>query len=271
MMMLAYARRLRDIGLSVFPIPVGTKTPVIAWKPYQDRLATDDELAAWFSDGPSNLGIVTGALSGVVVIDMDNERARYYLLRHRHLPRTPWHTQTPRGWHLWFAHPGFPIANRSGLQTEFGRLSIDLRGDGGYVLAGGSLHPSGTVYRTSVHPPRPDLPRFWPNWLEPVKPPKTKTAANGTPVPPRFGDAFLVERARRYLAAIPPPIIGAGSDALTLKAACRLVRGFELLAVDAEELLWEWAGNRDGWDRAWIAEKVRNAERYGREVMGGLR
>ena len=145
-----------------------------------------------------------------------------------------------------------------------------MRGDGGYVLAGGSLHPNGTVYRTTVRPPRADLPRFWPNWLESVKPPEDRPST-GAPPPPCTGDAFLVERARRYLAAIPPPVIGAGSDAQTLKAACRLVRGFGLLDADAEDFLWEWAGHRDGWDREWIAAKVRNAERYGREAIGGLR
>ena len=272
MMMLGYATRLRDAGLSVFRIPLGTKVPDTPWKVYQDRLATDDELRAWFQDEPANLGIVTGAISGVVVIDLDNEPARQYLLRHRHLPYTPWQSQTSKGWHLWFAHPGFPVANRAGVQTPAGRLPIDLRGDGGYVLAGGSVHPTGAVYRSTVEPPRPVLPRFWPNWLEPVKLPKGKTTSPAAPAPPRFGDAFLLERARRYLAAIPPPLIGQGSDVLTFKAACRLVRGFGLLAADAEALLWDAFGNREGWTRDWIAEKVSNADKRSQgEAIGGLR
>ena len=53
----------------------------------------------------------------------------------------------------------------------------------------------------------------------------------------------------RYLAAIPRPEIGAGSDVATLYAACRLVRGFALTRADAEALLWEWAGGRPGWTR----------------------
>jgi hypothetical protein len=40
---------------------------------------------------------------------------------------------------------------------------------------------------------------------------------------------------------------------------------------DAIELLWEWAGNRDGWTRDWVAAKVRNASSYGTEPIGGLR
>jgi hypothetical protein len=270
MSMLDYARRLRDAGLSVFRIPLGQKVPNTPWKPFQTRLATDDELLAWFRDEPSNLGIVTGAISGVVVIDCDDKRAAHYLLRQRHLPYTPWQTQTPRGWHLWFAHPGFPVPNSAGIKSPHGDLKIDLRGDGGFVIGHGSLHPTAAVYRSTVAPPRPALPRFWPGWLEPVKQPKGKPTGH-TPAPPRFGDTFLMERARRYLAAIPPPVIGAGSDALTLKAACRLVRGFELQSADAEELLWDWCGNREGWTREWVVEKIRNAERYGREAIGGLR
>lgn len=47
----------------------------------------------------------------------------------------------------------------------------------------------------------------------------------------------VVERARRYLAAIPQPEIGSGSDTATLYAACRLVRGFGLSPDAAEALL----------------------------------
>jgi len=75
----------------------------------------------------------------------------------------------------------------------------------------------------------------------------------------------------QYLATIPRPEIGSGSDAATLYAACRLVRGFGLDAADAESLLWKWAGDRPGWTRDWVARKVAHAQRYGTEAIGGLR
>ncbi len=87
--------------------------------------------------------------------------------------------------------------------------------------------------------------------------------------PPRGGD--LLDRARKYLDAIPAPEIGHGSDVATLSAACRLVRGFALSAADAEELLWAWAGARPGWTRDWIRRKVAHAEKYGTETRGALR
>ena len=74
----------------------------------------------------------------------------------------------------------------------------------------------------------------------------------------------------RTLAAIPPPTIGQGSDAATLYAACRLVRGFALSSADAAALLWEWAGGRPG-DARMGARKVTHAERsQGTEAIRGL-
>jgi hypothetical protein len=81
----------------------------------------------------------------------------------------------------------------------------------------------------------------------------------------------VMDRAQRYLSAIPRPEIGFGSDAATLYAACRLVRGFELSHGDATDLLWNWAGGRPGWTREWLAQKVQHAERYGTEAVGALR
>ena len=81
----------------------------------------------------------------------------------------------------------------------------------------------------------------------------------------------MLDRARKYLAAIPVPVIGHGSDTATLYAACRLVRGFGLTDSDASALLWEWAGNRPGWTRLWIDQKVKNAQQHGTEPIGALR
>lgn len=273
---LAIARRYLALGFSVIPVPRPRpgvpkgqpgdgKVPILAWKEFQSRRPTDEELAFWFSGEPMNLAVVTGAISGVVVVDADDEPARLWCVRH--LPYTPWQTRTNGGCHLWFRHPGVLVSNRARLETSDGRLKIDLRADGGYVVAPGSVHASGVIYREAGDWTRPiaDLPCFWRGWLQrpnrPSREPKPTIRPTGE----------VVERARRYLAAIPLPVIGAGSDAATFSAACRLVRGFDLDAATVEQLLWEWAGNRDGWTRQWIARKVASAERSGREPVGGLR
>lgn len=200
----------------------------------------------------------------MVVIDADSPDALSWCVRR--LPYTPWQTETARGFHLWYRHPGVRVANRAHVETEQGRLAIDVRGDGGYVIAPGSIHASGVEYAEAGDwtTPREYVPWFRPKWLEsrrPVTQPRRTLRPTGR----------VIDRARMYLAAIPCPEIGAGSDNATLYAACRLVRGFGLCPTDAEMLLWDWAGGRPGWTRDWIAKKVAHADRYGTEPMGALR
>jgi hypothetical protein len=272
--LLTLARRYHALGFSVIPIrpPCGNgqrddgKLPALAaWREYQTRLATDDELVAWFSREPLNLAIVTGAISGIVVVDADNLDALRYCTRR--LPYTPWQTQTGHGFHLYYRYPSVRVGNTARLKTDGGRLAIDVRGDGGYVIAPGSHHASGVVYRTAGDwtAPRAQVPVFWAGWL--ARPPRPPTPTPRAPRP----SGELVARARAYLAAIPAPVIGQGSDAACFTVACRLVRGFELSSADAGALLWEWCGGRPGWTREWVEQKVAHAERYGAEPMGGLR
>ena len=262
-------------GLSVIPVPLPRpgvpagqpgdgKVPAIAWREFQSRVPTELELRAWFST-EQNIAIVTGGLSGVVVVDADSPESVRYVTRR--LTYTGWQTQTSRGFHLFYRHPGVRVPNRARIKTEDGTLAIDVRGDGGYVIAPGSLHASGFVYREAGDwtDARETLPVFWLGWLHRPRPPSPAASS----LPRLHGD--VVDRARRYLAAIPRPEIGQGSDVATLSAACRLVRGFDLSADEAVALLWDWAGNRPGWTRPWIAAKVQHALRYGTEPIGALR
>jgi hypothetical protein len=185
------------------------------------------------------------------------------------VPAIPWRdyqTRLPTDDEItdWFREP-MNIAIVTGAVSNI--VVIDVRGDGGFVIAPGSMHASGAEYQCAGDWTKPlsELPHFWPGWLQ--RP--TRTSVQRTP--PVFTSTNMTERARRYLAAIPPPDIGAGSDAATLSAACRLVRGFELSAGEAESLLWEWCGGRPGWTREWVARKVVHAERYGTEPIGALR
>jgi hypothetical protein len=237
--------------------------PAIAWRTYQKRRPTAREIDTWFGAVPMNLAVITGPVSGVVVVDADDPEALRWLVRR--LPWTPWQTQTARGFHLWYRHPGVRVPNRARVDTGVGTLKLDVRGDGGYVIAPGSVHASGAPYRQAGDwsEPRTRVPVFWPGWL--ARPPRPGV----TPRQP-LTDCDPLSRARAYLAVMPKPEIGSGSDAATLYAACRLVRGFALSVVDAEALLWEWTGGRPGWTREWVAQKVSHAQRYGTEAIGSL-
>lgn len=81
----------------------------------------------------------------------------------------------------------------------------------------------------------------------------------------------VLERARRYLAAVPPAVAGQRGDARTFHVCCRLARGFGLVTGDALSLLADWnAGCAPPWSERELLAKLDHANRYGREPIGGL-
>lgn len=140
----AYMQR----GLSVVPIEPRAKRPLISWERYQRERASRAEVGRWFERWPdANVGIVTGTVSGLVVLDIDprhgGEESLLELEKaHDHLPETVQAITGGGGRHLYFAHPGGIVRNRVGIAP-----GIDLRGDGGLVVAPPSIHPSGKRYR----------------------------------------------------------------------------------------------------------------------------
>jgi hypothetical protein len=140
---LAYAAR----GWSVVPIEPAGKRPLAAWLPFQQRIATREEIVRWYRHWPrANVGIVTGAVSGLVVLDVDPHHGGADSLdglfaRHGGLQPTVEVVTGGGGCHLYFSHPGGTIHNKAGLLP-----GVDFRGDGGCVVAPPSLHVSGKRY-----------------------------------------------------------------------------------------------------------------------------
>ena len=126
-----------------------TGHPKRTWDPYQARLPTEDEVITWWELCPdANIGIVTGEISGIVVLDLDGLE----VAQHREIPTTPI-SLTGNGMHIFFRHP-------SGQVHSFRRPGMDLKADGGYVVAPPSIHPSGRRYQWQLGP-----------FIEPIPPP----------------------------------------------------------------------------------------------------
>ncbi len=128
------------MGLSI--VPVGKdKVALIKWEEFQKRHPTKDEVEQWFQKWPdANIAIVTGQVSGVVVIDFDTPDA-LAIGKAKGLPNTPM-VQTARGYHAYLKY-------REGVRNFQKRADlpgIDLRGDGGYVVAPPSVHENGHIY-----------------------------------------------------------------------------------------------------------------------------
>ena len=135
---------------SVLPLRPREKRPLIQWEPLQTALPSAADIDMWFERWPdANIGIVTGEISNLVVLDIDPNHGGDASLerleqRFAPLPATIEATTGGGGRHLYFAHPGGLIRNRAGIAQ-----GIDLRSDGGYVVAPPSIHPSGKRYAWS--------------------------------------------------------------------------------------------------------------------------
>jgi len=140
---LAYAAR----GWSVIAMQSCGKRPLVVWREYQQRIAGQDEIARWFRRWPdANVGIVTGRISGIVVVDVDArhggpDSVAAAEARHGPLPATVEVATGGGGRHLYYVHPGLAMANRVAMLP-----GVDLRGDGGCIVAPPSVHPNGRRY-----------------------------------------------------------------------------------------------------------------------------
>lgn len=124
-------------GLSV--IPTHNKVPVIkSWKVFQVRIPNEDDLLEWSGTFPSGLAVVTGDISGVCVVDIDNLE----MLLVREWPETV-RVETGRGVHLYFQYPvGKYIKSESGILP-----GIDMKAMGGLATLPPSQHVStGKIY-----------------------------------------------------------------------------------------------------------------------------
>lgn len=135
-------------GWSVIPIEARGKRPLAPWLEYQQRRAGAAQIRKWFATRTkANVAIVTGAISDLVVLDIDvthggKESLRRLEHEHGDLPRTVEAITGSGGRHFYFSHPTGVVRNRAGLTQ-----GIDLRGDGGCIVAPPSVHHSGKRYR----------------------------------------------------------------------------------------------------------------------------
>lgn len=125
-----------------------------------------DRIWTWWRRWPdANIGIRTGQESGLVVLDVDLQHGGEASLdaleaSYDRLPPTLTAHSGGGGRHLYFLHPGRRVSNSASLG---GFAGLDMRGDGGYIVAPPSLHQGGQRY-TWEEPPRPLA--ALPPWLQ---------------------------------------------------------------------------------------------------------
>src|ERR1700693_4123492 len=140
------AMRSLDAGLAVFPAREGGKDPACRGGCRDATRSRDRVIRHWRQHPSHNYGIATGKASEIFVVDIDGSKGEASLraLCAKYSPLPPTVTViTANGRHLYFRTGGVVVGSSTGKLGP----DLDVRGDGGYVIGAGSVHPSGQLFR----------------------------------------------------------------------------------------------------------------------------
>lgn len=152
----------------IIPTDPGAKKPYYGFTykdRYGDTLPAREVVENWeeWNKPGVRVGTRTGAVSGIIALDVDSQEAHDFLKRKGH-PIGPM-VQSPReggGLHLYFKHPGFYVKSTVAVAGVDG---LDIRGDGGITVLPPSLdHKSGRSYEWIISPEDTAVPEA-PAWL----------------------------------------------------------------------------------------------------------
>lgn len=217
---------------------------------WQESSTADPKVASRLAGevGPSNLAIHTGKESGIIVLDLDAKHGGMANLTrleatHGTLPKTPMALSGGGGVHYYFAHPGTRVACRANIGRsllEEDHTGIDVRGDGGYIIAPPSRHASGRAYTWKQSPQ--DTPfAVAPPWLLALM-----NETGGSTKPSKGTPSTTVgsdHESRLPLAAIWP-----------IESHCEFIRHAKKDAADLSEAEW--------WSLASILARVRKGKAH---------
>lgn len=139
-------------GFAVFPLIPREKKPATT-NGFKDATTDLKQISFWWDMDPNyNIGIATGKpSSGLVVIDIDNghggngsDSLRDWEKQNHNLPDTCTALTGSGGVHLYYRDTE-EYRNKAGILD-----SVDVRGDGGYIVAPPSVHPNGSIYEWEV-------------------------------------------------------------------------------------------------------------------------
>lgn len=120
----------RGFEWSVIPVEPKGKKPLVPWVPFQTDRCEERVLGMWWTRWPdANVGVVTGKVSGITVVDIDSEAGMKALEKYVNGVKTPTARTQKGGMHLYFKYV-------PGISNSVRRLpGVDVRNDGGFVVA----------------------------------------------------------------------------------------------------------------------------------------
>jgi len=127
-----------------YPLLSKTKKSIPQWERYQQEKANKQTICDWWKKSPNaNIAIVTGKISNLAVVDVDKGAN----INNLTLPPTAMVQTGGEGWHHYYKYPANKkIASKIAILPK-----IDIKADGGYVIAPPSIHASGKIYRWQIN------------------------------------------------------------------------------------------------------------------------
>lgn len=247
---LTSALSLLGRDFSVIPVrPDGTKRPAVRWERYQEEVANEKQVREWFGDGGLWVGIVTGRISGICVVDIDTEAGEEALLHlfGKEFFDVPMVKSQSGGKHLYFAHPGKGDVRNKTRNIE----GCDFRGDGGYVVC----------------PPSPGY-----EWIQSLD------EYNLPPLPQEYIETALnpttqVKKKNGKIQATPMFADGRRDEDL-YSVALKLLRGGmseHEVQIVLNQLAISWGENTsDSAIQKWLQTKIESARKYDARKEGTL-
>ncbi|MCD6360540.1 MAG: bifunctional DNA primase/polymerase, partial [Armatimonadetes bacterium] len=154
------AKILLARGISVIPVKAGDKRPKTKWKKYIEQYPSEDDIARWFlgkSWSDIGIAVVCGKISKIVVLDIEKYETYEEIINKAKeelqgdildkLMKT-FHVATGKGAHIYIRVDGEDerVFRHRRKTAPDGTLLYETRGEGQYVVAPYSLHPSGVHY-----------------------------------------------------------------------------------------------------------------------------
>lgn len=150
-----YAISYANQGYAVFPLQPNGKQPLTEHG-FKDATRDAEQLRKWWAQWPdANIGLATGRISGIVVLDVDRKHGVDGVVSAAELDLPPTLViRTPSGgYHLFYKSPSSAIVpRRIGV-----RPGLDVLGEGGYVVAAGS-YVNGVPYQIVKNRPIAECP-----------------------------------------------------------------------------------------------------------------
>ena len=207
------------------------KQPLISWKKYQDTRASLEDLYKWYEERPYlNIGIIT---NGLVIVDADKDEAVLWCDEHL---STPVVSNTAKGKHYFFKQK----KNLESKNTVNKGCGIDIRANGGYVVAPPSVHGSGKFYRwssdeTPMFDDIPEMSLAEYEVLQELLNPNEKCIS-----PHRNQKQFLTQIQNSQVSKdfFSPVEVGGRNDSLARLTGSLLGRGFPVDQIHLETTKW---------------------------------